>query len=704
MGFCPVESDRQNVLRYHVIKAILEFPLNYLRGLLPHGRVISTGEYLDSVRKYRVFFEHHRKSGGLHLGMWDRNETPNARFESSWGNSKESGDSFISLYAHVEGALISGGMNEKQATEKLAVKFGVPCSLLNNKVEGWKQVPIKDDLPFESYDLRTLNGYYKPTPHEEEINKFGLNKHHGIYGAKRIVIDEDSRHMYNRDGKLLGLLRVNSDGQTHLKTLWNKKPHSKQYEWHYSNFEMKPFPFDKTHLVAGAKNKIVYVIGDPLLAGKFEKWQEGGMAPLKDVLILTWFGGKETVADLDWKVLQKHDVRFVVRETKNDFQLSQAIIEKVVDQHDLKSISFYRYGTETVYTDSLLYSFDVSRAFNLANDAFLYQLSREDIYVGLGLEERIEAVEESLDEHDDSLVCIEGVLEREAATMLYAYDGVGKSMLALSMAFALASGKNVFGTTWKVSRPRKVLYVDAENPQTELERREKAGRCCYELDKLSPYYQMKSASKEGRQYDLTDKTFRDELHAELFTPSGKRKVDVLILDNWSALYSGDEDKAWRDINGFLTELKLAGIAILFVHHASDADSSKPDGYKKKNRFFDSRFYAVKNETTFPRSHAEKQLQWMSVSVHMTKSRSGAEHTDFDLWLSFVENKAGEERAFWLVDPPHEALDIFELRAKGMSYEDIGADKKILYTKSTAQRKFREGVPTKVNLDKWIKSK
>lgn len=214
---------------------------------------------------------------------------------------------------------------------------------------------------------------------------------------------------------------------------------------------------------------------------------------------------------------------------------------------------------------------------------------------------------------------------------------------------------------------------------------------------------MMSSTAERKQFDLTDEDFRNRLCTELLTPSGKRKVDVLILDNWSALYSGDEDKAWENVKGFFTELKNAGIAILFVHHAADASPEKPDGYKKKNRFFDNRFYAVKKET-----YSGQNSHSMFVSVHAGKSRSGAEHTDFDLWLSFVKNQSGEERAFWLVDPTPDALNIFELRARGVSYEqmdekDESGKKKYPYSKSTAQRKFREGVPNKIYLGEWVKS-
>lgn len=698
MDYCPVETDRISVLRYHVLKKITENPLSFLKRILPNGRIAGGGVFHDKELRFRVFFEHGRNSHG-NIGRWDRDDDLFAPFSES-GIGQDFGQDFISLYAKVRGASLSGGMSEMQAIEELAGDYAVPCEALDNEVVGWKQVEI-DDLEI-SNSIYDVKGYHQLSPQETELRKYSYsNKLHEIYNRPN-DFHRGARRMYDRDGKLMGLMFVGNNGQAALKTRWVKKRNGRNGEWHYSNFEKNPYPFDKTHLAAQSKGKTVYVISDPVLADQFEKWQGEGITGLKGALLQTWFGGKETVVDLDWEALKHHALRVVVRETKEDLLLAQAILEQVVGQHGLKSISFFRYGTEAVYTDSVLYSFDDSRAFNLADDAFLFQLTKEDIYVGLGLEERVEVPEGEIDEQSDSLVCIEGVLEREIATMLYAYDGVGKSMIALSVGYALASGENVFGATWKVPVRRRVLYVDGENPQKVLDRREAAFRRCYDLEESSPYFRMMSSSKEGKSFDLTDKEFRDRLLSELFTPSGKRKVDVLILDNWSALYSGQEERAWREVNEFLAELKRARIAILFVHHADDAGPSKPDGYRKKNRFFDNRFCALKSETKFKRFHNKDRLTWLSVSIHNPKARGEAEDGEFTLWMSFVKNQSGEERAFWLVDADDRAKSIFELRALGMSYEDIGKDKKVDCSKNTANDSIKEnGHP---DPGKWAKSK
>ena len=691
MGYSSNKRDRLNVLRYHVLKKITKDRLSFLRQILPNGRIVGCGVFCDAELRFRVFYEHGRLSHG-NIGRWDRNLDMYAPFKAV-GSGLDYGSDFISLYAKVKGATLVGGMTYDQAIEELAKDLNIPSKTIDNVVEGWRQVEITD-LNI-SNSINDVKGYFQHSQQEIEMRKHS-NSHlfHKIYSGHN-DLHKNARPLYDREGKCMGLMLVDVEGKTTMKTLWNKKPHGKKFEWHYSNFAEKPYPFDKTHEAFRAKKKVVYVISDPVLAEQFEWWQEEGVTSLKGALVQTWFGGKETVADLDWEALKHHDLRVVIRETEEDLQLARIILEQVVGQHGLKSISFYRYSTEDVYTDSVLYSFDESRALDLTREAFLFKLTKEDIYVGLGMEERTEVLDELLEEQEDSLVCIEGVLEREAATMLYAYDGVGKSMIALSMGYALASGKDVFGETWKVPSRKRVLYIDAENSKSILEQREPALRRHYEVSESTAYFEMMSSKREKRRYDLTDEEFRNELNRKLFKPSGGRRKDVIILDNWSALYTGEEEKAWQKTKDWLTDLLLNGLAILFVHHASDADPSKPDGYKKKNRFFDNRFYAVKEEVP-----SDQNSQPMFVSVRSGKSRSGAGHTDFTLRLSFVKNKAEEERAFWLINADHLSQRTFALRAQGMTYEQIG--KALGHSKNTVNDSIKDhGHP---DPGKWAKSK
>lgn len=64
---------------------------------------------------------------------------------------------------------------------------------------------------------------------------------------------------------------------------------------------------------------------------------------------------------------------------------------------------------------------------------------------------------------------LEPVLRERDLMMLYSWRGVGKTMLALAIAYAIASGGKALN--WKSPKPRRVLYVDGELPLQTLQER-----------------------------------------------------------------------------------------------------------------------------------------------------------------------------------------------------------------------------------------
>lgn len=60
-------------------------------------------------------------------------------------------------------------------------------------------------------------------------------------------------------------------------------------------------------------------------------------------------------------------------------------------------------------------------------------------------------------------------LTKQSLAMLYAWRGIGKSWLALSIGYAAASGNSVLG--WKAPQKRRVLFIDGELPAPTLQQR-----------------------------------------------------------------------------------------------------------------------------------------------------------------------------------------------------------------------------------------
>ncbi|MBS0518546.1 MAG: AAA family ATPase, partial [Proteobacteria bacterium] len=153
---------------------------------------------------------------------------------------------------------------------------------------------------------------------------------------------------------------------------------------------------------------------------------------------------------------------------------------------------------------------------------------------------------------------VEPILAREGLAMLYGPRGLGKTFVALGLAWAAAAGGRFL--RWQASRPHRVLYVDSEMPAADMSRR---------LDMLGSAppglsFMMASLSPAG----LLD----------LGKPDGQRGFErcwgphppeLLVLDNLSSLVglrSGDPD-SWNTLQAWLLGLRRRGMAVLLVHHA-----------------------------------------------------------------------------------------------------------------------------------------
>jgi hypothetical protein len=155
-------------------------------------------------------------------------------------------------------------------------------------------------------------------------------------------------------------------------------------------------------------------------------------------------------------------------------------------------------------------------------------------------------------------------LTEQSLSMIYAWRGIGKSWLALSIAYAVASGCDVLG--WHAPAKRRVLYLDGELPARVLQSRlaliVKAFDGEPEPDGfriLTPDLQLRglmpNLSEHGGQ-EAIDEYAND--------------VDLIVVDNISTLArSGKENEgeSWLPIQEWALRHRAQGRAILFVHHA-----------------------------------------------------------------------------------------------------------------------------------------
>jgi RecA-family ATPase len=173
-------------------------------------------------------------------------------------------------------------------------------------------------------------------------------------------------------------------------------------------------------------------------------------------------------------------------------------------------------------------------------------------------------------------------LPEKGLTMIAAPRGLGKTHLALNVAFAVASGCAFL--RWQAPGPRAVLYVDGEMPAVALQ--ERLARIVREApasdgapDRLS------MLAADDCEFGLPD----------LATAEGQAALrpvlepyDLIVFDNLSTLCrSGRENEAesWAAMQAFLLELRRAGKSVLLIHHTGKGGAQR--GTSKREDVLDS---------------------------------------------------------------------------------------------------------------------
>jgi putative DNA primase/helicase len=141
--------------------------------------------------------------------------------------------------------------------------------------------------------------------------------------------------------------------------------------------------------------------------------------------------------------------------------------------------------------------------------------------------------------------------------LLYGPRGLGKTFVALGIAWAVASGGSFLG--WTADRPHHVLYIDGEMSAVDLQERLRM------LGSAPPTLKFMIA-------DLAERSLPDLGYIE-----GQAKLvdawdnpELVVFDNLSSLVgirTGSPD-CWDELQRFLMIQRRHGRAMLMVHHAN----------------------------------------------------------------------------------------------------------------------------------------
>jgi hypothetical protein len=173
-------------------------------------------------------------------------------------------------------------------------------------------------------------------------------------------------------------------------------------------------------------------------------------------------------------------------------------------------------------------------------------------------------------------------LPTQGIAMIHSGRGIGKTHLALGIAYAVASGGSLLG--WSAPEPRRAIYLDGEMPAAAMQRRIAAivaGCECEPPD--SDYLRFLSADLTiGGLPDLGTETGQIETDAAI------GDADLIIIDNISTLLrTGRENEAesWLPVQGWALAQRRAGRSVLFIHH--DGKGGQQRGTSRREDVLDT---------------------------------------------------------------------------------------------------------------------
>lgn len=260
---------------------------------------------------------------------------------------------------------------------------------------------------------------------------------------------------------------------------------------------------------------------------------------------------------------------------------------------------------------------------------------------------------------------IEPLLPARGSGMIYSPPGLGKTHIALYMAFCIAIGAPTC-FVWDIPKARRVIYVDGEMDAESLQ--EMLRQIALGLDMKLP--------EDPQFLRIVNPDIQKGMVPRINTIEGRAAIeslvkpgDVLFLDNLSTLCPGadeDETENWAKVQEWILDLRRKGIATFIVHHANKSGASQLGTSKKEHQL------SVNIRLRRPSNY--EQVEGLRVEVLFDKLRSRGAGPFKAQWAQpfEVELRVEDGRAIFLHKP---LTKILKERAKqylvgGMKEHDV----------------------------------
>ena len=154
--------------------------------------------------------------------------------------------------------------------------------------------------------------------------------------------------------------------------------------------------------------------------------------------------------------------------------------------------------------------------------------------------------------------------------MIYATRGTGKTWVALSIAYAVASGGSFL--SWKAEKAAGVLYIDGEMSLVVMKERLHQIVSSEEIQIQAP---LDFITPDAQEFGIPD----------LSTTTGQERIDnfiteetkLIVMDNLSTLTrtgKENEGESWLPIQEWALRHRSKGKSMVFIHHAGKSGQQR----------------------------------------------------------------------------------------------------------------------------------
>jgi putative DNA primase/helicase len=262
---------------------------------------------------------------------------------------------------------------------------------------------------------------------------------------------------------------------------------------------------------------------------------------------------------------------------------------------------------------------------------------------------------------------LDPILPTGGLGMLFAGRGIGKTHVALGIAWAIATGGSFL--RWRAPIPRHVLYIDGEMPQQSLQDRLNGIKNADEHVPDDGAFRLLCMDRQqlGSSLNLADKKHQEIVDLQL------DDVEFLVLDNMSTLMNGgpeNDAESWISMQAWLLQLRRRGITVLVVHHASRNGNAR--GTSKREDVLDT-IIQLKRPEDYDSTEGAR------FEVHLTKARGvfGAAAEAFEASLTDGEAGVSVWSCRGLTDGDEEDMrSVLELSESGKTIRAIAHELQI----------------------------